>query len=487
MAFLTTPGKSAKHRQRTYHWNDHSPSLRRQQDQYRQYMLVVRLVVGFVVCVALVFSMSAMYLHTTLTNTPNSPAQNTLRQFHQPGLVNNKLKDRLLRQQLPKAADQNMTQRQTFEKAFPPSDRTRTQEAIRKLQQKRPQAHPNLLGYDVWNCPDEPPNGYPMEWPLQGNVLRDWNIDRFHIPDEIYQGLCTFDWNNPKDRIKVETYGDAQLPFVLRNYPDLARAAERWNSPKYMENLVGVSSNSTTFVTPHNHFLFVSVNRNVKIPENWTKPYREVSVTFSEWSEKSDVIEDLEDSLNVITPHLYFKLRGVKSDSTTEGDNEFLFDELSFIDPKIPDQLMVGNPNKADGLNCVFGSKGLVAECHFDLGENWILLLGGVRRYILSHPRECQHLGILPIDHPAGRHISFNWTDPPSMADGDHPFHHALANEVVLQTGEALYLPPMWFHTIVSLKKNYKCNARYGTDRKYFDEAIKQCGFEQLEFDIKYG
>ena len=103
-----------------------------------------------------------------------------------------------------------------------------------------------------------------------------------------------------------------------------------------------------------------------------------------------------------------------------------------------------------------------------------IALLGGERRYILSHPKECKLLALYPKGHPSGRHSAVDWSDPD--IDQFPQFADAKANEIVLQAGDVLYLPTYWFHYIISLEMNFQCNTRSGISSEY-RRFIKDCGF----------
>jgi ribosomal protein L16 Arg81 hydroxylase len=117
---------------------------------------------------------------------------------------------------------------------------------------------------------------------------------------------------------------------------------------------------------------------------------------------------------------------------------------------------------------------GVIAENHYDASRNAIALLGGSRRYILTHPDQCDKLALYPMGHPSARHSAVDWSDPdlnkfPEFAD-------AKVNEVVLSAGQVLYLPDEYFHYIISLEMNYQCNTRSGITRRY-KEHIHRCGF----------
>ena len=113
-------------------------------------------------------------------------------------------------------------------------------------------------------------------------------------------------------------------------------------------------------------------------------------------------------------------------------------------------------------------------ENHFDGARNMVALMGGERRYILSHPDQCENLALFPKGHPSARHSAVDWSNPD--LNKFPQFRYAEANEVVLQAGDVLYLPTTWFHFIVSLELNFQCNTRSGMSEEYMS-SIHECGF----------
>ncbi|KAL7526134.1 hypothetical protein ACHAXR_001335, partial [Thalassiosira sp. AJA248-18] len=111
--------------------------------------------------------------------------------------------------------------------------------------------------YDINNCPEYPPKGYPMQWPVL-DVLHNWPTDD-PTPEkhkEIYQGLCVFDYRTEQE--KANNYRHEEVPFVMRNDPAVARTAERWNYPGYMEKLLMGKEDKErrTEYSPNNHFMY---------------------------------------------------------------------------------------------------------------------------------------------------------------------------------------------------------------------------------------
>jgi hypothetical protein len=67
-----------------------------------------------------------------------------------------------------------------------------------------------------------------------------------------------------------------------------------------------------------------------------------------------------------------------------------------------------------------------------------IVVLGGRRRYILSHPNQCENLALLPKEHESARHSEVDYANPDLERFPE--FGRAKANEVVLEAGQVLYL-----------------------------------------------
>lgn len=91
---------------------------------------------------------------------------------------------------------------------------------------------------------------------------------------------------------------------------------------------------------------------------------------------------------------------------------------------------------------------------HYDVLENIAVVAGGRRRFILFPPDQIANLYVGPIDFtPAGQ--------PVSMVDFERPdfdrfprFAQALkqARTAVLEPGDAVYIPSMWWHHVEGLE-----------------------------------
>lgn len=376
--------------------------------------------------------------------------------------------------------------RQEYDQIYP-IDKDRTLEAVKKLRKRdyHPIPPPEEEYYDVHNCPFDPPDGYPYAWNII-EVLDHWPPDDPNPPDNVHQGICVFDYK--MDQAKVMHYRDQELPFVVRGDPEVAATAERWNDPEYMAKLMNTVPHRTEY-SPNNHFMYWmkpnlptgtlakkpnhKVHRfgyHVEAPVNWTQPTEMMRMAYDEWLSHANVSDE---ELGPSKPHWYYRLIGCGEQGKCDmGSSEYLYDELTFFQPR--PQLYLVEHQKQKGIHCRFGMKGVIAENHFDGSRNTIVVLGGERRYILSHPEQCELLQLFPKEHPSARHSAVDWSNPDLETFPD--FAHAKTNEIVMQAGDVLYLPTNWFHYIISLTLNFQCNTRSGIGPEYMP-PITKCGF----------
>jgi len=376
--------------------------------------------------------------------------------------------------------------RQRYEQEHP----TRNEDEVRQAVEKLRLPHPigpvkdieGDLDYDVHHCPPEVPDGYPVSWNVL-EVLDHWNPDDMDVPPQgVYQGLCVIDWSDHEHRSIAYRYQKSEVPFLIHNHSQVWQTAERWSHYDYVHELVGDDAHRNEHNKDGNHMMYWKLGRGLRAtggrgnknknnnnkhqPDGWTPPTENIDLSFPDWYAKALNVEHSSDPIHM--EHYYLRLNGAY-----EHENEYLYDELPFFEPTQKSLFMV-DPEEQRGINCRFGSKGIIAETHYDMSRNMILILNGRKRYILAHPEECLNMELYPIGHPSARHSRVNWSDRESWKTGNFP--KGQVNEVVLQAGDALYLPTYWFHFIVSLNMNYQCNARSGTTFEYND-YIRECGF----------
>lgn len=115
--------------------------------------------------------------------------------------------------------------------------------------------------------------------------------------------------------------------------------------------------------------------------------------------------------------------------------------KLPFLDPGIEPRLWLGNR--------------AVTPTHFDSQQNIACVVCGTRRFTLFPPEQLPNLYVGPLDYaPTGAAISLARLDRPD--DPRYPrLKHALATARAadLNEGDAIYIPPLWWHHVESLEQ----------------------------------
>lgn len=119
----------------------------------------------------------------------------------------------------------------------------------------------------------------------------------------------------------------------------------------------------------------------------------------------------------------------------------FLADHaLSFLDPGVEPRLWLGNR--------------VTTPTHFDSQHNIACVVCGTRRFTLFPPEQLPNLYVGPLDFaPTGAAISMARLDRP-----DDPRYLRLklalaaAQVAELHPGDAIYMPPLWWHNVESLR-----------------------------------
>jgi hypothetical protein len=250
------------------------------------------------------------------------------------------------------------------------------------------------MSYDINNCPETPPPGYPLAWKAL-DVLENWGVDDTDLPDSpIFQGLCLFDWST--EQRKAETYRLKELPFVVKNHPGVTETAFRFNSPSYLNSLLGADEPYRNDHAENGHLMFWRTlspaqqkQAQVTLPPGWTNPTDTQSLTYADWLNKARAIDEPSRD-QTKEEHWYFRVNAFHQ------VNKFLYDEMPYFDPhkhaayeaqSHPNAFLTVDPARHRGVNCRFGMKGVIAEMHFDSTRNFVVLLGGKRRYILGTPQ----------------------------------------------------------------------------------------------------
>jgi len=112
---------------------------------------------------------------------------------------------------------------------------------------------------------------------------------------------------------------------------------------------------------------------------------------------------------------------------------------------------------------------------HYDLPDNFAIVAAGRRRFTVFPPEQIHNLYMGPLDPtPAGQ--------PVSLVDFQNPDHERFprfaqaweaGEQVVLEPGDALFIPSMWFHHVEGLDAvNLLINAWWRQVPEYVDSPL---------------
>ncbi|MEY2776388.1 MAG: hypothetical protein RLY30_486 [Pseudomonadota bacterium] len=112
---------------------------------------------------------------------------------------------------------------------------------------------------------------------------------------------------------------------------------------------------------------------------------------------------------------------------------------------------------------------------HYDLPDNLAVVASGRRRFTLFSPDQIHNLYMGPLEPtPAGQPVSLVDFDAPDFERFPR-FRIALseAREAVLEPGDAIFIPSMWFHHIEALEPiNLLINAWWRRVPSYMDSPL---------------
>jgi hypothetical protein len=113
---------------------------------------------------------------------------------------------------------------------------------------------------------------------------------------------------------------------------------------------------------------------------------------------------------------------------------------LPLLDPRVEPRLWLGNR--------------ITTPTHFDSQHNIACVVCGTRRFTLFPPEQLPNLYVGPLDFaPTGAAISMARLDQPD--DPRYPrlkLALAAAQVAELHPGDAIYMPPLWWHNVESLE-----------------------------------
>ena len=218
----------------------------------------------------------------------------------------------------------------------------------------------------------------------------------------------------------VTDYFVKEQPVLLKQFASSWPAIEKWKNLKYFVDAAGFRL----------------------VPVEIGKSY-----TANDWTTE-------------LMPFHRFLSEHVLSSESTTGylAQHLLFSQIRCFDEdfEISDFLHVGKSEfeRSESVNCWFGPKGTVTPLHHDPKHNILCQVVGYKFLRIYSPKQSEKLyareGILSNTSQ----IDID-SDPETLSQKYPKFKEATYLDVVLEPGDALYLPPKWWHYVKSLSVSF--------------------------------
>lgn len=120
------------------------------------------------------------------------------------------------------------------------------------------------------------------------------------------------------------------------------------------------------------------------------------------------------------------------------------------------EELLAPNPQHSS-INVWMGQPHVIAHSHYDGYHNFYSQLYGRKKFIMFRPTNWPGLYPYPFLHPSHAQAQVNLSEI-----GDVPIfpllHKLESHEVILEPGDLLYMPPLWWHMVESLDVSISVN-----------------------------
>ena len=120
-------------------------------------------------------------------------------------------------------------------------------------------------------------------------------------------------------------------------------------------------------------------------------------------------------------------------------------------------ELLVLNPTRSS-VNAWIGQPHVIAHCHYDGYHNFYAQLYGRKKFTLFSPAQWPGLHPYPFLHPSHAQCQVNLSNAANDIARFPHLKEVTPMEVILEPGDLLYLPPLWFHHVESMEVSISVN-----------------------------
>jgi hypoxia-inducible factor 1-alpha inhibitor (HIF hydroxylase) len=245
-----------------------------------------------------------------------------------------------------------------------------------------------------------------------------------------------------------------EVPVILSGSRLCRTAVGRWDID-YLERHMGSTAEFSVFSSPFPKFMYFDEAKNLGNFE-FIPTTTKMTVTFSQFAK---LVRQEKEGRNQCNhqqeeeKRTYYYLQ----QTLNQGVGDQIVEDFKGFDW----DWVYGWQNRMGWGKLKFntlwvGMEGVYTPTHYDEAHNFFGQVQGRKKFILFPPSQFPNLYVFPYHHPADRQ---------SQVDIDYPdytkfplFREAQGLEGVVEAGDVLYLPPYWFHHVISLDETVSIN-----------------------------
>ena len=148
------------------------------------------------------------------------------------------------------------------------------------------------------------------------------------------------------------------------------------------------------------------------------------------------------------------------------------------------------------------GFEGIMTTFHYDANINFFQQIKGSKQFHLISPKYWDKMDVFPRLHPSDRQSQIQFDDPLVSSTNSMDSQHAeLHREVVfaskldpdafqfgiLEEGDMLFLPPFWFHEVVTISESYSISVNIWSHSEALTVFQNRILSDALPYAAKYG
>lgn len=258
-------------------------------------------------------------------------------------------------------------------------------------------------------------------------------------PNEYFKGVYPIPVRPVEEKVcssvGANTLIERKIPVVLKGCT-FATSALKWNTNYLLHHLR--DSGHPVLISSSRSFPYYDTEKISGKYRLWSPP---VELRLATLQQFMGIAREMERTNN--GSHAYFQSLLYLNNDVSRQMHE---DVMSFNYTWLMEMVTRMDWRQEMSNLLLIGMKSVVTPAHYDLLENFYLQIQGKKRWLLFSPDSYPQLYPYPADHPHNRQSQVNFDDPDYSRFPQFKSLHG--QEVVLASGDVLYIPVHWWHFV---------------------------------------